>query len=212
MFARRLYTVIAALLLLMTAMPGCATDVFQVGIEPAGQSNSNDALREELAPIMKAILTGNVTSRLAILDYRSTPCANIDALGGPPRCPEGMPEGTVVDVLPILGPEGVQATADDMQEIMNNLHVKGLYAVYRVTPGPVVDPLYPTGDYAMLFDRDMNDLPMPLVLQVRDGHVVRMDFPVGIPPEDMLGEVPVEQVLISPSEARVWSEEIRAGP
>ena len=61
----------------------------------------------------------------------------------------------------------------------------------------------------MLFERDLNDIPLPVILQVQDGKVVRMDFRFGISAADLLKEIPVENILITPQEAQAWTEAVR---
>jgi hypothetical protein len=90
-----------------------------------------------------------------------------------------------------------------------NLQVKSLYAVYRQTPNPNAEPYYQPGEYAMLFERDINDMPLPIVLQVTKGRIVRIDYRIGISPEDILKEIPVDQIIIAPQEAKAWAEAVR---
>jgi hypothetical protein len=52
-------------------------------------------------------------------------------------------------------------------------------------------------------------MPLPVVLQVRDGRIVRIDYHIGTSPEEMLKEIPVERVLVLPQEAKAWTESVR---
>lgn len=205
MFTRLFISIMVLLISACVPVPG--RDVLQVEIANA---SPNQEVRDELEPILRAMLSGIITDQLARLQYAYIPCADMDGLGGPPRCMEGVAEGTIVEVLPLLGTEGSFATSESMENIFNNFMVKNLYSVYRVTPGPNDDPNYPIGEYAMLFDRDLNDTPVPVVLRVTDGRIVRMDFHIGIPVADMLKDIPVDQVIITPSEAKAWTEDVRA--
>ena len=62
---------------------------------------------------------------------------------------------------------------------------------------------------AALFERELNDMPLPIVLQVTGGWIVRIDYHVGISPEEMLKGIPVEQILITPQETQAWMDFIR---
>ena len=176
---------------------------------PATQSNSNEAIKNELEPILRAMLSERINDQIAVIQYTSTACATVEGLGGPPPCLDGIAEGTIVEVFPVLGSEGSFVEPENMETFLNNSIVKSLYAVYRVTPNPNIEPYFPEGEYAMLFERDMNDIFQPVVLRVQDGKIVRMDFRMGISPEDILKEIPMEQIVVTPQEAQVWMQSIR---
>lgn len=212
MYTRLTIRLAGILALLIACTPGSPTDAIDAGTDPAGDSDSNAALRNELEPILRAMLVGPTTEQLELIQYADLACANVDALGGPPPCPVGVPEGTVLQVLPMLGSEGTFATSQEMEQILTNLSLNDLYAVYRVLPGPNDDSNYPVGEYAMIFERETNDPLVSLVLRVLDGMIVRMDFPMGRTLAELFEEIPAEQILITPAEAASWSEEVRATP
>lgn len=193
-----------------TAVSEDGTDVFEVGIEPASATDANNqALKDSLQPILRAMLGGSIDDQLAAIQYSQVACANMDGLGAPPRCPEGVAEGTVMQVFPMLGSESSFAKPEEMAGVLDRAIVKGLYAVYRVTPNPNIEPWFPEGEYAMIFERDMNDISLPVVLRVLNGKIVRMDFSAGVSAADLLKEIPVEHVLVTPQEAQAWTESIR---
>jgi hypothetical protein len=193
----RIFTVMVITMLLVSA---CA---------PAAETNSNQAVRDELQPILKAVVSGSDEDRLALFQFVNVPCANMEGLGGPPPCPESVAEGTDMQVFPILGSEGSLLSLEEVTNMMSDLQVKDLYAVYRETPNPNAEPYYQTGEYAMLFERETSDLQLPVVFQVRDGRIVRIDYHIGVSPEDILKEIPIEQVVIAPQEAKAWTEALR---
>ena len=171
--------------------------------------NSNEAIQNELQPIRRAMLGGTLNDQIAMIQYTRTACATVEGLGGPPSCPDGVVVGTEVEVFPVLGSEGSFMKPEDMETFLDNSIVKNLYAVYRVTPNPNIEPYFPEGEYAMLFERDLNDILSPVILRVQDGKIVRMDFRMGISPEDILKEIPAEQIVLTPQEAQAWMESIR---
>jgi len=209
MFTRMLIVMTVLLVLVSACAPAKATDVLEVGIEPATESNINQALKDELGPIMQAMLGPSLTDRANVIQYSQIACANVEGLGGPPSCPEGVAEGTELEVFPTLGGEGSYVAPENMEAFFNNFLLKNLYAVYRVTPNPNIEPYYPEGEYAMIFERNINDISLPVVLRVMDGKIVRMDFSVGTPAADLLAAIPVEDVLITPQEAQAWMASIR---
>jgi hypothetical protein len=180
-----------------------------VGIEPATETSDNQAVKDELEPVMKAMFIGLTDDKLALMQFVEIPCANVDGLGGPPPCPEGITEGTALEVFPTLGSEGTLVSREELTNMLVNLQVKSLYAVYREIPNPNAEPYYQPGEYAMLFEREMNDMPLPIVVQVTDGRIVRIDYHIGISPEEILKGIPVENVIVPPQEAKAWTESVR---
>ncbi len=209
MSARKFIVMLVLLALMSACAPATGTDVFEVGLEPVSATDDNQAVKEELQPILRAMLGGMLDEQIAVIQYTRIACATVEGLGGPPPCPEGVTEGTEIEVFPTLGSEGSYVAPENMQAFLNNSIVKSLYAVYRVTPNPNLEPYFPEGEYAMLFERNMNDILLPVILQVLDGKVVRMDFRIGISAADLLKEIPVENVLVTPQEAQAWTESIR---
>lgn len=209
MSARKFIVMLVLLALASACAPATGTDVFEVGVEPASMTNANQEVKDELEPILRAMLGGMLNEQIAVIQYTRTACATVEGLGGPPPCPEGVAEGTEVEVFPTLGPEGSFVAPENMETFLNNSIVKSLYAVYRVTPNPNIEPYYPEGEYAMLFEHDLNDISLPVVLQVLDGKIVRMDFRFGISAMDLLKDISMENILVTPQEAQAWMESIR---
>lgn len=209
MSARKFIVMLVLLALVSACAPATGTDVFEVGLEPVSATDDNQAVKDELQPILRAMLGGLLDEQIAVIQYTRIACATVEGLGGPPPCPAGVAEDTEIEVFPTLGSEGSYVAPENMQAFLNNSIVKSLYAVYRVTPNPNLEPYLPEGEYAMLFERDMNDIPLPVVLQVLDGKVVRMDFRFGISAADLLKEIPVENVLVTPQEAQAWMDSIQ---
>ncbi|HKY55044.1 MAG TPA: hypothetical protein VJM08_12090 [Anaerolineales bacterium] len=176
---------------------------------PAQPTDSREAIKNELQPILTAMLTGNVTDQLALIQYIEAECTNVPGFGGPPSCSEGVPEGTVIAGFPILGSEGYLASPEEMEGFLIDVLPKNLYAVYRVTPSPNDDAYFPVGEYAMLFEREFNDSPLPITLRVMDGKIVRLDYLMVNSLADALQNIPLEQIIISPQEAIAWSEQSR---
>jgi len=209
MSARKFIVMLVLLVLVTACTPVNGTDVFEVGVEPAPATDINQAVKDELQPIMSAMLGGTINDQIAVIQYTRTACTTVDGLGGPPPCPEGVAKGTELEVFPTLGSEGSYITPENMEVFLSSSIVKSLYAVYRVTPNPNLEPYIPEGEYAMLFERNMNDISLPVILRVQDGKVVRMDFRFGISAEDLLKEIHVENVLVTPQEAQTWADSVR---
>jgi hypothetical protein len=209
MFTRFLLVMTIAVMMISACTPAESTAVFEVGIEPATAITSNEDVRDELELILRAMLGGSLDEQVAVVQNSRIACSTVEGLGGPPLCPEGVTEGTEIEVFPTLGSESSFVAPENMQTFLNNSILKSLYAVYRVKLNPNIEPYFPEGEYAMLFERDLNDVSLPVVLRVVDGRVVRMDFSFGVSTADLLKEVPVENVLVTPQEAKAWMESVR---
>jgi hypothetical protein len=94
-------------------------------------------------------------------------------LGGPPKCLPGEGEGTPVEVLPFLGPEGSFLRKDEIKN-WQGFEASGIFAIYEVSTSAVSDENYPAGQYAILFVGKENQ--PAISLRVKDGKIVRVDY------------------------------------
>jgi hypothetical protein len=60
----------------------------------------------EVDNILEVVASGDVEELRSLNQLTSTKCTQREGLGGPPKCRDGEAEGTPVEVLPFLGPEG----------------------------------------------------------------------------------------------------------
>ena len=124
--------------------------------------------------------------------YLKIGCVNLEGFGGPPHCVEGEPEGTPIEVVPILGPEGYHMRAAEY-ESWPEPDVLGLLAVYRTSAETWSDPSYPAGDYGLVFL-----LPGGielLTLQISGGEIIRFDYGFeGISTTDL--EIKAQEILL----------------
>lgn len=103
-------------------------------------------------------------------------CTHADGLGGPPKCGPGETEGTPLEVVPFLGPEGHHQRWTDYLQ-WSGPDVRGLLAAYRVSPEAYSEEAYPAGEYALVFLAA--DGATDITLQVDQGQVVRYDYGYG---------------------------------
>ena len=140
----------------------------------------------EIDSIIDTVLAGNPEDQLQLLRFSSLACTHADGLGGPPKCQEDEEEGTIVEVLPILGPEGHHLRRSEMEN-WSGISATDVYAVYRVSPQVYSDADYPAGEYAIVFLGE--EEYFNVTAQVTDGKIVRLDYIVGA-----LSEIDLEQV------------------
>ncbi len=207
------------LFLVLAVLTACTPSegVFEVDVQPASDLQQNQAVEttpelvvgpaplEDAKAIALAILGGSITNVMEYVELITIPCTTLDGLGGPPQCTEGEPEGTEVTVFPLGGAEGSFVRQDDIEESFAfNLTVKNLYAVYNVTPSPQLESYIPPGEIALLFEREVNDFPVPVTALIQDGKLVGLNFAIGVSSEDILKEIPVADILVAPQEVDAW--------
>ena len=194
------------LILVISLLPACSpettplpTQQISPTIPPtqALQYHPLDTLTNipEIDVIIRAVAGGNPQELQALLEYTKTACMTVNALGGPPPCRQNEAEGTLVEVLPSLGPEGSFLRKDEAENFPG-LDVEGLYAVYRVPEAAFSDPNYPAGEYAIVYVSEGND--PEIVLQLRHGRIVRIDYLFGYPESNALLPKGVTDFLLEP--------------
>ncbi|MCI0396848.1 MAG: hypothetical protein L0332_06340 [Chloroflexi bacterium] len=201
---------LALLAFLLLFVAGCAApdEVFEVQVEPVAESTPAATVLDEVQPVLEAILSGSIDGRRALVEYVTTACTTADGLGGPPKCVEVETDGTPVQVFPAGGPETSFVRPAEIDNTLN-FTVKGLYAVYETVPAADQPDYWPAGEYALLFERDQNDYPLPIVAIVQDGRLVRLEYYMGVQAAEVLGRVPVNQVVIQPQEAQELTAEMQ---
>lgn len=148
---------------------------------------------EELDHIIHIVQAGDVDGLRAVVQYSTTRCTSQDGLGGPPKCQPGEAEGDEVRVLPFLGPEGHFVRQADI-DTWDGIDGSDLYAIYRISDSAYTDPNYPRGKYAIAFINEARFLIT--ILNIVDGHIVRVDSVLGNPP--LMRKEDVQEYIIPP--------------
>lgn len=127
---------------------------------------------QDIDPILDVVDSGNSQALRSLIQFTNSNCTKAEGLGGPPKCLEGEVEGTPVEVLPFLGPEGHFLRKAEMEN-WPGISASGLYAIYEVSPSAYSDENYPAGEYAiMLLDKENASA---ISLQIHNGKIVRID-------------------------------------
>lgn len=209
----------AVVLMIGLALAGCSqpnTDspddppgILEIEMVPVDQVEASEQVTNEIMPVLEALFWGTIEDRRALVQFLTVGCTTADGLGGPPKCAEGEAEGTLVQVFPILGSEGHFARPDNINGTLE-FSPEGLYAVYRPLPGVDSAEYWPDGEYALLFERKILNASLPVTVLVQDGKIVRLVFSsYPVEPAELLSSVPLDQILISPDEAKTLTEKIR---
>lgn len=203
MILRSVCTHTVTLMAIMVIFPACTRPVSEQGVpvtEPSMATMNaqipSQALTgvDELDKIIDIVMSRDMVDLRSRVRFTLAECTLANGLGGPPKCIEGEAEGTIVEVLPFLGPEGHFIRKEDI-ETWDGLDVSDLLAVYRVSELAYADENYPVGEYAIAFvDREPHT---SITLQIRDGLIVRIDYRVGPPPG--IREDDVKEYLLGPT-------------
>jgi hypothetical protein len=123
--------------------------------------------------VLAAVESGDPQKLYALINFTTAPCTTADGLGGPPKCTEGEPEGTRLEVLPFIGAEG---SFIRQNEIGNwpGIDPVALYAVYRVSETALNEQYYPPGEYLIFFVPRENE--PAVALRLADGGIVRINY------------------------------------
>jgi hypothetical protein len=190
-------------LILPPVLVGCGVlpGTLEVGLVPQEVQFSTTIEMEELKPVIEAFLFGSVTDRTDLVSYTTTACTTADGLGGPPKCESGEAEGTLVEVLPVLGGEGTFSRPETVENALDFVFM-GLFAVYRVPEDVGQTEYSPAGKYGLIFTREMNAVPFPVTVFVEDGRIVRLQHHIATEPQELINQLPVESIIITPDESQ----------
>lgn len=184
-------------------------DIFDVHIVLEDQVDVNEEVITEIMPVLEAFFWGTIEDRRSLVQFLTTACTTADGLGGPPKCAPGEAQGTLVEVFPIAGAEGHFVRPEEIDRTLE-FNVDGLYAVYRPTPGVDPEEYWPTGVYVLLFEREMLNASLPITLHIQDGKLVRLGFSHPVDPAELLNEIPLNQILLTPDEAKELTEQVKS--
>jgi hypothetical protein len=164
---------------------------------PQAPASPGQAAVPHLDALTSAISSGSTEELLALVQFSALPCTTAEGLGGPPKCLPGEADGTLVEVLPILGSEGHHMRRSEFSA-WPGIGDAQLYAVFRTPPSANPDENYPAGEYGIAFL--LPDQVNSVVFQVTQAGIVRIDYHVPPAIEELLQESEVILGPLQPSE------------
>jgi hypothetical protein len=179
--------VVAILLILGIAACSPATPIIQeltptVQPTPTGPYHplTTQTGIESIDQVLAAVASGDQQKVRGVIEFFDAECTQQVGLGGPPKCREGEAEGTPVEVLAFIGPEGGHIRKD---EIGNwTVQATGVYAVYEVNTAVVSsEQYYPVGNYVILFVGEEDRTAT--ALRIGERGIVRVDEIIDPSPE-----------------------------
>jgi hypothetical protein len=208
-----------SIVLLLVALAGCSqpaertpdipANIPEDRIAPAAQIEADKDVTAEIMPVLEALFRGSIEERRSLVQYVTAGCTTADGLGGPPKCAAGEAEGTLVEVFPVGEAEGYFVRPEEIDRTLE-FTVDALYAVYRPAPGR--DPVehWPVGEYALLFERQMNNFSLPVTVLVQDGKLVRLGFSRPVDLAQALSAISLDRILIPPEEAEALTGQVKS--
>jgi len=152
---------------------------------------------EEIDLVLNAVASGDPQKLRDLFGFTKTACKTVSSgLGGPPPCGEGGPDGTIVEVLPFLGPEGSYLRKDEINNFPG-LNVIGVYAVYQVSDTAYSEENFPAGDYGVMLVAPDN-LP-GIVLQIKAERIVRIDYVFDPSSFDVILQRDASAIVLNPN-------------
>ena len=185
--------------LFVMLLQGCSSPVVTSQAPDSGAGYPLDTKTEipEVDKVLAAVASRDPEKLHAMIKLTTAPCTTADGLGGPPKCRAGEVDGTLLEVLPIIGSEGGHLRKSEINSL-NALDVDAIYAVYRVSEDALNEPYYPPGNYIVFFMPRENE-PV-IALHISEGGIVRIDNLFGDFPYNlkMVIERDTSEVILAP--------------
>ncbi len=122
-----------------------------------------------------ALLDKDTDTLLDLILLNSQPCTTQDGLGGPPKCPPGVNDGTVLSFLPVSGPgEGSHLDPNEVSRVFD-YEEPVLFAVVLVQPPEIFDPVFPAGKYAVILHTQPRDFARTFRLNDQ-GQIIMVEY------------------------------------
>lgn len=161
-----------------------------IGGYPASTRTGNT----DVDPVLAAIESGEGEQIIAATAFSEIGCmVNPQGIGAPPTCPEGVADGTIMQVIPGGSCEGYLTPRAEYE---TNPIVPGigmqLYAIYRNLPPDHAEKAFPSGDYTILYESRQGWASR---VAVSGGKIVNRLFGCGETPAQVLSRPHGEFIL-----------------
>ncbi|MCB8959944.1 MAG: hypothetical protein H6651_06500 [Ardenticatenales bacterium] len=150
--------------------------------------------------VLGVLQTGDREQLLAQIQFLEAACTNETGMGGPPKCWGGgpsseidppLPEGSLVEVFPVVGAEGMWVFIQGIEPVLDRLgRVDGIYAVYTLNEPATQGML--RGTYGVLLTAANGDY---LELRIGAGIVGLADATGWWTPADLLSANAADIIL-----------------
>jgi hypothetical protein len=125
-----------------------------------------------LDAIVDAVLANDPDRVRDLIHYTPVGCTTAEGLGGPPKCRSGEAQGTPVEVVPVLGPEGFALRRDDPSVGISAGDYRLMAAVSNVKESMRSEDWWLPAKYALVFGSE--DSPSAVILLADEAGIVRI--------------------------------------
>jgi hypothetical protein len=133
-----------------------------------------------LDAIISAVLADDLLALTELVHYTVTACTHEPGMGGPPKCKANEQEEALVEVFPVLGPEGMHLRRENIETAFPRGN-KTLYAVFRVPDGAYEEDYWPAGQYGIIFLDGDPTHPTATTFLADAGGIVRIVYYQSLP-------------------------------
>ncbi len=146
----------------------------------------------EVDSVLAVIRSGDANAIEQIMEPQDLACTTRVGLGGPPKCPDGVADGTVVTVFPSSASSLVWSFDWDVhaQFLASVTEVVAVYRADYMPYDPAVDRI-PSGSYVAIVQ------PLRLV-HIHNGRIVYLSLGGYSPLEDLIARVPPGDFVLPP--------------
>ena len=142
----------------------------------------------ELDLIIAAVEERDMVTLSSLVEYQEIGCTRADGLGGPPKCPPGIDDGTPLRVFPVASCEGhwSERATQLIGFVAHSSH--GLYAAVEPSGDTTLGGEWPAADHFLVFHLEQFDRQLVGRLHIADGKIVAYWSACGAgePPERLL--------------------------
>jgi hypothetical protein len=152
---------------------------------------------EEVDRVIDIVLSHDFGARRALVRLTTAGCTRALGLGGPPKCVNGLLEGTPVEYLPVLGPGEEETVLPQNLDRSLDFQAESLYLAYSRRGKPTDDIYYAPGAYVLVFaSGDSEGVPFIFVHLNNESRIIRLDYAALDPV--LLMEQEADKVLVAP--------------
>lgn len=125
--------------------------------------------------VIENFLVRKYQFRRDLIRMANVACTTVEAEVGPPSCPEGVADGTKIQVFPYEEHRMAEYVAPDALDKFLEFPLGGLYAVYRTPSDGFKADWYPVGEYSVVFVTQDGEQGVEMSVDSA-GKVVRIAF------------------------------------
>lgn len=153
---------------------------------------------DDLDPIARAIADGDIDALIGRVSFFEIACVEkVQGAGGPPQCPAGVPDGSILKVIAMSDCEGYYVAESALEESLATMLGRGftLYAAFEQTD--TGSPVFPTGAKVLLYEEESTGFGR-MVNVNEDGELVSITSVCGATPAQIVENRNIASFILAP--------------